>query len=164
MSHAHYASAIVVGEQGLLIRGPSGSGKSSLSLSIIALARRTGIFAALVADDRVLVSVSSGRLVAECVPGFSGCIERRGVGLIQVPFEHRAVLRLIIDLASRGVALSRMPAEEEQSDIIAGVSLPRLLLDLASGVEHGIAVALDSLQRVEKDNWRKNTSARAYFA
>ena len=48
-----HATAIVIGETGVLIRGRSGSGKSSLALALVARVRLAGGFAAFVADDRV---------------------------------------------------------------------------------------------------------------
>ena len=50
---ALHATAVVVGESGVLLRGPSGAGKSSLALALIWAARERAGFAALVADDRV---------------------------------------------------------------------------------------------------------------
>jgi len=49
-----HASAVRIGERAVLIRGPSGSGKSRLALELI-LAARTGVIAPaeLVGDDRV---------------------------------------------------------------------------------------------------------------
>ena len=45
-----HASAVAIGEAGILIRGPSGAGKSSLALALIALAQLQGRFARLIAD------------------------------------------------------------------------------------------------------------------
>src|SRR5579885_12565 len=43
-----HATAAVVGEAGVLIRGPSGSGKSSLAFALIAAAKASGLFARLI--------------------------------------------------------------------------------------------------------------------
>ena len=63
-SDSLHACALVVGERGMLIRGPSGAGKSTLSLAILSRARASGLFAALVADDRVFLSLASSHLIA----------------------------------------------------------------------------------------------------
>ena len=63
-----HASAVVIGEAGILIRGPSGAGKSSLALALIGLARQQGRFARLIADDRTEIAVRAGRLLAAPVP------------------------------------------------------------------------------------------------
>lgn len=143
-----HACAVMVGEKGVLIRGPSGAGKSSLCLALIDEARRAGRFAALVADDRVLLEPAGGRLLARCIPGFEGRIERRGEGIVVVLHEPVAVIRLVIDLAPRGVTPPRWPEDGGESVEIAGISLPRLLLDLAPGLREGAYTALRGLDRV----------------
>lgn len=140
-----HACALVVGERGVMIRGPSGAGKSSLTLAVIAGARAVGDFAALVADDRVFLSVLGGRVLARGAPGFEGLIERRGEGLLRQAHESRAVLRLVIDLSPRGRPPTRLPDESEREVELLGVRLPRLALDLASGLQYGVYVTLQSL-------------------
>lgn len=73
-----HATAIAIGEAGILIRGASGSGKSVLALALIALAAQGGRFARLVADDRVELAARGGRLVARPVAPLEGIVERRG--------------------------------------------------------------------------------------
>ena len=48
-----HATAVIYGDYGVLILGPSGSGKSALALALLARARSAGLFAALIGDDRV---------------------------------------------------------------------------------------------------------------
>jgi len=148
MSASIHACAIVVGERGVLIRGPSGAGKSLLSLAMIAQARLTGAFAAVVADDRVFLDVASGRLLARGAPGFEGLIESRGVGLLAMPHEPRAVLRMVVDLGARGDTPPRWPADDARHIEIQGVVLPRFALDLAPGLQEGAYAALRGLDRV----------------
>ena len=143
-----HACAIVVGERGMLIRGPSGAGKSTLSLSIISRARASGTFAALVADDRVFLSIASSRLLARGAPGFEGVIERRGEGLIEEIHEPRAVVQLVIDLCQRGSFPPRWPDESERHVELLGVKLARLALDSRSGLQEGAYAALHRLARV----------------
>ncbi|QLP96335.1 MAG: hypothetical protein HZY79_01495 [Rhodoblastus sp.] len=57
---AIHASAVAVGESCVLLRGPSGSGKSAAALALIDLAGAHGLFARLVADDRVLRRAAAG--------------------------------------------------------------------------------------------------------
>ena len=52
---ALHATAVIHGDSGVLILGPSGSGKSALALALIARASDAGLFGALVGDDRVYV-------------------------------------------------------------------------------------------------------------
>lgn len=143
-----HASAIVVGEKGILIMGPSGAGKSSLSLAIIQGAQASGTFAALIADDRVLLTAASGRLLARAVPGYEGMIERRGEGLLTIGHEPRTAVRLVIDLSRPGEPPPRLPAEEDRFIELLGIRLPRLLGDFRSGPGE---CALAALRRVGRD-------------
>lgn len=134
-----HASAVVVGEAGILIRGPSGAGKSRLALALIGLARSQGHFARLVADDRTAIAVRAGRLLAAPVPPIEGMVERRGLGLTPEPHLATAVVRLVIDC---GAEPERMPEPEALVDAIAGVTLPRLALLPKAGDERLILAAL----------------------
>ena len=63
-----HASVVVIGEAGVLISGPSGSGKSSLALALIAAAEGAGFFARLVGDDRIAIACKGTRLIARGHP------------------------------------------------------------------------------------------------
>jgi serine kinase of HPr protein (carbohydrate metabolism regulator) len=144
---ALHATALVVGESGVLLRGPSGAGKSSLALALIWTARERACFAALVADDRVVLRAFGDRLIARGAPEFAGRIERRFEGLITVAAEPAAVIRLVVDLAGRGAAPPRLPDEDELSAEILGVRLPRVPLDPAHGPVDLARGVLESLAR-----------------
>jgi len=134
-----HASAVVIGEAGILIRGESGSGKSSLALALIGQARTQGRFARLVADDRTEISPVNGRLVARPVAPLEGLIERRGLGLTPEPHLGAAIIRLVIDC---GTEPQRMPEPEALIETLAGITLPRLQLVGRTGDEHLILAAL----------------------
>jgi HPr kinase/phosphorylase len=87
-----HASCVALGDRGLLIIGPSGSGKSSLALRLISLG------AALVADDQTTLTVETGRLVARCPAPIRALIEARGVGLLRAPSVEAATIALVVDL------------------------------------------------------------------
>jgi serine kinase of HPr protein (carbohydrate metabolism regulator) len=116
---------VVIGESGILIRGVSGSGKSSLALALLSRARRDGDFAAWVADDRVLITALGRRLVASPHPVVAGSFEARGLGILEEPHEPRTVLRLFVDLEED---VARLPARGELTARVAGVALRRLPL------------------------------------
>jgi serine kinase of HPr protein (carbohydrate metabolism regulator) len=118
-----HASCVVVGEAGILIRGPSGSGKSRLAREILAAAGAS-TFARLVCDDRVHLENRSGRLLARAVPAIAGRIEMRGVGLLAVPYEPAAVVRLVVDASSEHG--ERLPQERDDAVDVCGVTLPRI--------------------------------------
>ena len=134
-----HASVVVIGEAGILIRGASGAGKSSLALALIGAAQSRGHFARLVADDRTEITVRAGRLLASPVPPIAGLVERRGLGLTPEPHLAAAVLRLVIDC---GTEPERMPEPEALVGTIAGVTLPRLSLLPRPGDERLILTAL----------------------
>ncbi|MGB6176934.1 MAG: aldolase [Methylocella sp.] len=122
-SHLH-ASAVVIGEAGVLIHGPSGAGKSSLAFALIAAAEDAGLFARLVGDDRIGIESRGGRLIAYGHPMILGKIERRGHGIFEMPFLPSAVVRLVIGLAGEDEALPRYPKPDHDHIELAGVTLP----------------------------------------
>ncbi len=97
-----HASAVVVGEAGILIRGSSGRGKSALALALIELARERGLFGRLIGDDRVMIETCEGKALLSGAPQVTGLIERRGYGLENHAFERIAVARLAVDLLDEG--------------------------------------------------------------
>ena len=140
-----HASAVIHRESGVLILGPSGSGKSALALALMAHASRVGAFGALIGDDRVFVRKAHGRLIACGAANMAGIIERRITGLIEVRHELAAVVRMAVELCERGRRWPRIPSEND-SLIIREVELPRLALDSglsvcdqASAVEERLA-------------------------
>jgi HPr kinase/phosphorylase len=126
-----HASCVLFGARAALIRGPSGSGKSRLALELVQAAA-SGVlrFARLVADDRVHLVPSGGRLLARPAGPLAGLIEVRGVGLLRLPYEASAVVGLVVDLGSKDA--SRLPDPERRKVVVNGILLPRLAV--ASGV------------------------------
>ena len=93
VSETLHASCVAVDGRGLLILGPSGSGKSALAIRLVALG------ALLVSDDRTTVTAGAGALVASCPnPTLQGLVEARGLGLLRAPFCQSVPLALAIDL------------------------------------------------------------------
>jgi HPr kinase/phosphorylase len=87
-----HASCVAVLGRGLLILGPSGSGKSALALRLLTLG------ASLVADDRTEITRTGGDLVARCPAPIIGLIEARGVGILRAPVVDEARVVLVADL------------------------------------------------------------------
>ena len=120
-----HASAVLVGARAVLIRGPSGSGKSKLARELIESARGNGSgFARLVGDDRVHLEAASGRLLVRPAQALAGLLEVRGVGVLRVDHEPVAVVGLVVDLNAADA--ERLPEPERQRIEIEGVVLPRL--------------------------------------
>ena len=135
-----HATVAVYLDQGVFIRGPSGSGKSSLALALLIRAQDLGAFGALIGDDRVHVARVGGRLIGRGIANAAGLIERRAAGLVAAPFEPATVVRLVVDMAERGRSWPRMPDEAEEMADVCGVRLPRLALDSTQGPsDHALA-------------------------
>jgi HPr kinase/phosphorylase len=116
-----HASAVLVGPKAALIRGPAGSGKSSLVWQLLSGALP---FARLVADDRAHVEARAGRLLVRPAADLAGLIEIRSLGVRRQPFEPVALVGLVVDLAAADAA--RLPTRETARTTVAGVTLPRL--------------------------------------
>jgi HPr kinase/phosphorylase len=148
---AVHATAVAVGEAGVLIRGPSGAGKSRLAQALIAEATRRGLFARLVGDDRIRIAVTNRRVVARPHPAVAGLIEERGAGLLDVVHEPAARIVCVIDVASPrggGGAAPRAPEAADATDESTGAVLPRLALAASVGPEEGARRVLGLLERI----------------
>jgi HPr kinase/phosphorylase len=134
-----HASCVVVGEAGLVIRGGSGSGKSSLARQIVREGERGGLFARLVCDDRVRLESRNGRVVASAVAAIAGRIEVRRIGLVTVPFERAAVVRWVVDLSEDP---PRLPEPTEATVPLCGVAVPRLQATIEPGLAEAVLLRL----------------------
>ena len=134
-----HASAVLVGARAVLIRGPSGSGKSRLALELLQAAARGALpFARLVADDRVLLLPENDRLIAQPPDSLAGLLEVRGLGILRLPYERAAVVGWVVDL---GETPERMPAEDANCTV-RGVTLPRLAFPSCIGALPVLLAAL----------------------
>jgi HPr kinase/phosphorylase len=113
-----HATALAIGGQGILLTGPSGSGKSDLALRMI---DRGGV---LISDDIVIVSKTSEGLSVGVAPNIAGKIEVRGVGICTVQYLASAPLQLVAALSSD---IERMPGDRQMSSIM-GVEVPSIQL------------------------------------
>ena len=113
-----HATCVAVDGRGLLILGPSGSGKSALALRLVSRG------AALVADDLTRVERMEERLVASCPnPDLAGLIEARGVGVLRAPALAMTTLALVADLGQ--AETDRLPPKRHVT--ILGVPLSLVL-------------------------------------
>lgn len=106
--------------RGALIEGPSGTGKSDLAVRMIGAGFR------LVADDRVLVWTSGGRLFGKAPQPIAGLIEARGVGVIPATPLDFCEISLVVQCQSKATAVERMPSSEPVK--VEGVALPQIEL------------------------------------
>ncbi len=115
-----HATSVAVGPAAVLLRGPSGSGKSDLALRLIstaALAAGGDRTCQLIADDQTVLRLNSGRLMASAPSTLAGKLEVRGVGIIDVPWRNDVEVRLVIDLTS-GEHIERFPLSDETANLL----------------------------------------------
>jgi HPr kinase/phosphorylase len=116
-AHSIHASAVAIDGRAVLLTGPSGSGKSSLALELLALGGR------LVADDAVYLALDpAGRLVARGPEATRGLIEARGVGILRADAVAEAPVALVVDMGT--AEAERLPPR--RSVTLLGVALPLL--------------------------------------
>lgn len=115
-----HATCVSLGGHGVLLRGPSGSGKSDLALRLIEAG------AMLVADDQVALQDRDGQLWATVPKAIAGLLEVRGIGVVRLAYRRRARVVALIDLLPAG-QVERMP--EPAHVEVAGVCLPRYTLE-----------------------------------
>ena len=97
-----HGTSVALGGDGILLRGPSGSGKSDLALRLIDEGGR------LVADDQTELSLSGNDVFMTAPSTIAGRMEVRGIGILRVPAVVAAPLRLVVDLVPPG-AIERLP-------------------------------------------------------
>jgi len=73
-----HATTVSLDGRGVILRGPSGSGKSDLAVRLI----NEG--ALLVADDQTILFIESGRLMAQSPAEIAGQMEVRGIGIVKM--------------------------------------------------------------------------------
>ncbi len=87
-----HASLVALNDRGLLIIGPSGSGKSALALQLVALG------ADLVADDRTCLTTTAEGLYGQPPQTIAGRIEARGLGILALPHRPDAPISAVVDM------------------------------------------------------------------
>ena len=89
-----HATAVLLDGKCVVLRGPSGSGKSDLALRLIDEG------AMLIADDRVDVKITNGQLHCAPLENLAGMIEVRGIGIVKQDFAPTAPVALVVDLVA----------------------------------------------------------------
>jgi HPr kinase/phosphorylase len=110
-----HATCIAIDGHGILLRGPSGSGKSDLALRAIDQGAR------LVADDRVVLTRRGESVIASAPSSLHGLIEIRGLGIMRMDAAAEAQVAFVADMADPG-SIERLP--ERRLCEIEGAALP----------------------------------------
>ena len=103
--------------RGVLIEGPSGGGKSDLAL------RTLGYGFRLVADDRVLIFRSGGRVFGRAPEALRGLVEVRGLGVVPAQTLRFAEVSLMISCVDSH-AVERLPKFE--TCVLLGAEIPTI--------------------------------------
>lgn len=121
-----HASCVSIDGLGVLIMGPSGSGKSDLSLRLIDRG------ALLVSDDYTAVRWDEGsrRLIASPPAMIAGRMEIRGLGIISLP--HAQAVPVVVAVSLVGghgdTVIERLPLEPEHLRL-CGHDIPLMKLN-----------------------------------
>lgn len=114
-----HATSVEIGGHAVIIRGPSGGGKSDLALRLIDGG------AVLVADDQTQLSAQDSRLFASCPAAIAGMLEVRGLGIVRLPHRDRVPVALVVDLVA-AKDIERLP--EPGMAAFLGIHVPRVAL------------------------------------
>jgi HPr kinase/phosphorylase len=122
-----HATAVAIetaaGPRAVLLRGPSGSGKSDLGLRLIDAGAR------LVADDQCELQRQGEAAVVRAPPAIAGLIEVRGIGIVRIEPLAEAPVALIVDLVppeAAPEAIDRLP--RRATERLLEVDLPHILV------------------------------------
>ena len=114
-----HATCITIDGHGVLLRGPSSSGKSDLALRLIYAGSE------LVADDRVNLLVKPDGLYASAPKTLYGLLEVRGLGILRLPAIPKANISLVCELVNPD-RIERIPQDTHKC--LLGVELPYMII------------------------------------
>ena len=135
-SETFHASSVAIDGRAVLITGPSGSGKSDLTLRLL----DRGF--SLVSDDQTLVKKTVTRLTASAPPTIRGKLEIRGVGIVEMEQIDDQPVALVVELTSD---IQRLPDDSRERPIM-GVPVPLISVDaMSASAASKVALALDRL-------------------
>ncbi|WBU59484.1 HPr kinase/phosphorylase [Paracoccus albus] len=130
-SETIHGSAVQQNGRGVLILGPSGSGKSSLCVRLIALG------ATLIADDRIRLCRRGNAIFAEPPDQLAGLIEARRIGIMRLPYQPGSI-DLVVDLGRNET--ERLPPNRNTH--VKHVLLPLVLGPLSDHLSNTIFLLL----------------------
>lgn len=135
-SESVHASTVATEGRAVLITGPSGSGKSDLTLRLL----DRGF--TLVSDDQTIVKRQGDQLIASAPPNIVGKLEIRGIGIVDMDMVNDVPVALLVELTSE---IQRLPDDSRERPIL-GIPLPLISIDaMTASAPSKVALALDRL-------------------
>jgi serine kinase of HPr protein (carbohydrate metabolism regulator) len=135
-SETVHASTVASDGRAVLISGPSGSGKSDLTLRLL----DRGF--TLVSDDQTIVRREGDRLIASSPPTIAGKLEIRGIGIVDMETVSDVPIALYVELTSE---IMRLPDDRRERPVL-GVNLPLVSVDaMTASAASKVSLALDRL-------------------
>ncbi len=135
-----HGTVVDIAGRGVLLRGPSGSGKSDLALRLIDRG------ACLISDDQTYLQKRTKGLYATAPKRLRGFMEVRGIGLVSMPVTGGSFLKLIVDLVG-GNSVPRLP--ENQQVLLCDQKIHQISLNAFEySVPIKIELAVESLSRI----------------
>lgn len=118
-----HLTVVEIDGTGIAIRGPSGTGKTSLALGLVERASEAGLAAHFICDDQTLLSARRGVLHAFAPPAIAGRVEIRGYGIVEIDHKPETAIGLVVELVDDHT-VERMP-DERRAELL-GIGLPLL--------------------------------------
>lgn len=113
-----HGTAVQINGKGILLRGASGSGKSSIAMRLLDNCILNNTSGFLIADDRVYLKSHNNGLYVSCPDNLHGLIEIRGLGIVTLNYLKEAKLDLVVDLVPQE-AFERYPHHDAQTATLA---------------------------------------------
>ena len=115
--------------RGVIIRGPTGSGKSALALRALTTPMKlpgepNDVTFDFVSDDQTEIRRSGGRLIARAPEAIRGLIEVRGIGIVTWPALADVAICLVVDISA--TPTERLPMPDDQTCRLLDVAVPRI--------------------------------------
>ena len=132
-----HCSTVTKDGRAVMITGPSGSGKSDLTLRLLDRGFK------LVSDDQTIIKKDADKVVASAPPTIAGKLEVRGIGIVDMERVENVPVALIVELTSSEI--QRLPDDSRERPLL-GVKIPLVSVDaMTASAPSKVALALDRM-------------------
>lgn len=139
-----YASCVDFNGYGILITGPSASGKSDLVLRLI------NEDAVLIADDQCELYTEKQDLIAQAPKKIKGLLEVRNLGIVKLKTKTKTKIKLIVKL-THNKNLARMP--KDKTIMLCNLPIKQMLLNpfeisATAKIKLALAIAINKIKMI----------------